>query len=63
VNVTRPNNTKMVQVGMIYIRGFGLEKHDDLCNELEAHQMNIVGVTETALELWNVWRLGMMWRK
>jgi hypothetical protein len=34
---------------MIDIRGLGLGKRDDLCNELEAHQMNIVGVTETQM--------------
>ncbi len=47
--MTRPNNTKMVQVGLINIRGLGLGKYEDLCKELEAHQMDIVGVTETQM--------------
>jgi hypothetical protein len=41
---------KMVQVGLINIRGLGLGKHEDLCEKLEAHQIDIVGVTETPME-------------
>ena len=50
--MTRPNNTKMVQVGLINVRGLGLGKHEDLCKELEAHQMDIEGVTATQLGEW-----------